>query len=78
MSPIRPIVRAVALLCAGAAPLYAAAESSTDTNAGAPPRVEITGSRIKRVDAETASAVQLITAEQIAPLGRGHRHRRAA
>ncbi|OEZ98162.1 TonB-dependent siderophore receptor [Duganella sp. HH101] len=69
MSQIRPIVRAVALLCAGAAPLYAAAQSGADANAGAPPRVEITGSRIKRVDAETASAVQLITAEQIARSG---------
>jgi len=65
MLQIRPIVRAVALLCAGAAPLTAAAQASAD----APPRVEITGSRIKRVDAETASAVQVITAEQIARSG---------
>ncbi|NVD70835.1 TonB-dependent receptor [Duganella sp. BJB1802] len=65
MLQIRPIVRAVALLCAGAAPLTAAAQVSAD----APPRVEITGSRIKRVDAETASAVQVITAEQIARSG---------
>jgi len=72
MSPIRPIVRAVALLCAGAVPLTAAAQASAEASTAstaAPPRVEITGSRIKRVDAETASAVQVITAEQIARSG---------
>ncbi|MYM31678.1 TonB-dependent receptor [Duganella sp. CY15W] len=65
MFEIRPIVRAVALLCAGAAPLYAQAQEHSEP----PPRVEITGSRIKRVDAETASAVQVITAEDIARSG---------
>ncbi|MYM90242.1 TonB-dependent receptor [Rugamonas sp. FT82W] len=69
MLQIRPIVRAVALLCAGAAPLTAAAQAGAESGTAAPPRVEITGSRIKRVDAETASAVQVITAEQIARSG---------
>jgi iron complex outermembrane receptor protein len=61
----RPIIRAVALLCAGLAPLAAHAQQQTD----APPRVEVTGSRIKRVAAETASAVQVISAEDIARSG---------
>lgn len=65
MFAIRPIVRAVALLCAGAAPLAALAQQATE----APTRVEITGSRIKRVAAETASAVQVISAEEIARTG---------
>ncbi len=65
MSEIRPIVHAVALLCAGLAPLAAQAQEQS----GAPTRVEITGSRIKRVAAETASAVQIISAEEIARSG---------
>ncbi|MRV70831.1 TonB-dependent receptor [Duganella sp. FT92W] len=65
MFATRPIVRAVALLCAGMAPLAAQAQQPTDS----PARVEITGSRIKRVAAETASAVQVISAEDIARSG---------
>jgi len=65
MSEIRPIVRAVALLCAGVAPLCAQAQETIEPGN----RVEITGSRIKRVDAETASAVQVITAADIARSG---------
>ena len=33
-------------------------------------RIEVTGSRIKRVDAETASPVQIITSEDIARSGK--------
>ncbi|GAB2842658.1 TonB-dependent receptor [Pseudoduganella ginsengisoli] len=67
MFEIRPIVRAVALLCAGVAPLCAEAQQQPPGDA--PVRVEITGSRIKRVAAETASAVQVISAEEIARSG---------
>jgi iron complex outermembrane receptor protein len=65
MLTIRPIVHAVALLCAGAAPVAVLAQETNN----APARVEITGSRIKRVAAETASAVQVISAEEIARSG---------
>lgn len=61
MLQIRPIVRAIAILCAGGAHLYATGQEATVATA----RVEVTGSRIKRVDAETASAVQVITREEI-------------
>lgn len=74
MFTIRPIVHAVALLCAGMAPLAAQAQNQqsqqTSQQLGnAPARVEITGSRIKRVAAETASAVQVINAAEIARSG---------
>ena len=60
----------MALCAAGATPAWA---QTTDTPAPETPstaqktlqRVEVTGSRIKRIDAETASPVQVITREQI-------------
>jgi iron complex outermembrane receptor protein len=60
----------MALCAAGATPLWA---QTADTPVPETPstaqktlqRVEVTGSRIKRIDAETASPVQVITREQI-------------
>ena len=63
----------MALCAAGATNVWAQSESPTPP-AGTPPApsaektlklVEVTGSRIKRIDAETASPVQVITREQI-------------
>ena len=67
MFRIRRVNLAVLALCAGGAPLAALAQQ--------PPaqqelkRVEITGSRIKRVDAETPAPVQVITRQQIEQSG---------
>lgn len=75
MPPIRPIVRAAALVCAcgSSLPTLAqqqsqAAEAAPQTQSASPAtleRVEVTGSRIKRLDAETSSAIQVITREDI-------------
>lgn len=54
---------AVVALCAGASPLAAAQQSQQLQ------KVEITGSRIKRVDAETPAPVQVITRAQIEQSG---------
>lgn len=66
----RPIAQAIALLFSGFAVMPVSAQQSDDkttsnTNQNATQRVEVTGSRIKRVDAETASAVQVISKEEI-------------
>lgn len=55
---------AVVALCAGAAPLATAQQQSQQLQ-----KVEITGSRIKRVDAETPAPVQVITRAQIEQSG---------
>jgi outer membrane receptor protein involved in Fe transport len=65
----------MALACAAAAaPAFAqtaatpaAAASAPDTET--PQRVEVTGSRIKQIDAETASPVQVISREDIKKAG---------
>ena len=66
MNPsMRPIAWACRALCAGLVSmpwLTALAQDSTQ-------RVEITGSSIKRTDAETALPVQVITREEIAATG---------
>jgi len=54
---------AVVALCAGASPLVTAQQSQQLQ------KVEITGSRIKRVDAETPAPVQVITRAQIEQSG---------
>ncbi|MBT9459277.1 MAG: TonB-dependent receptor [Burkholderiaceae bacterium] len=66
MPKIRPIVRALAIACAGGAclPLLAQGESVQSLE-----RVEVTGSRIKRLEAESASAIQVITRDDIARSG---------
>lgn len=56
-----PLLHAIALACAVTA-LPAQAQNTLE-------RVEVTGSRIKRLEAETASAIQVITAEDIARTG---------
>lgn len=61
----RPMAQAIALLFSGLVFQPAHAQQSETTTE----RVEITGSRIKRVDAETASAVQVISKEEIARSG---------
>lgn len=62
MPAIRPIAAAVALLCTGlASACHAAGQTEPDPLL----RVEVTGSRIKRIDAETASALQVISRADI-------------
>ena len=59
----------MALCAAGAAPVWAQSDAPAPETPSPPQktlqRVEVTGSRIKRVDAETASPVQVISREQI-------------
>jgi iron complex outermembrane receptor protein len=69
---VRQLVEAVSLLCiAGPAALTAAAQTPPATPA--PPqkveKIEITGSSIKRVQAETALPLQVITKEEIDKAG---------
>jgi iron complex outermembrane recepter protein len=67
MHKTTPIHRA-ALLALGAALATSAAAQEAPAAAGQ--RIEVTGSRIKRVDAETASPVQVINREQIERTGK--------
>ena len=57
--------KAVLLLCAGVAAGSVAAQQQSST----PERIEVTGSRIKRIDTETPSPVQVIGREQIERAG---------
>ena len=64
----------IALACAAAAtPVLAQSPAAPAGSASAPgsdlQRVEVTGSRIKQIDAETASPVQIITREDIRKTG---------
>ncbi|WIT12485.1 TonB-dependent receptor [Paucibacter sediminis] len=65
MPKIRPIVRALAMACAGSLSLPLLAQGEAQTLE----RVEVTGSRIKRLEAETASAIQVISRDDIARSG---------
>ena len=69
MPHIRPIVRAVAFVCAGSAALPLLAQEAQPTDAQKLNRVEVTGSRIKRLESETASAIQTITRDDIVKSG---------
>ena len=62
---VRSTALAARWLCAGVAAALGAAASAQDT----PQRVEITGSSIKRTDAETALPVQVLTRKEIAATG---------
>lgn len=64
MFRIRRVNLAILALCAGGAPVAALAQQ-TPVPQQELKRVEITGSRIKRVDAETPAPIQVITREQI-------------
>ncbi len=61
---LRPAARAALLACACAFPLSGSGQAQQDGSARVE-RVEVTGSRIKRIDSESASALQLITREDI-------------
>jgi iron complex outermembrane receptor protein len=61
----RPIAWACRVLCAGVVSLPGVAALAQET----PQRVEITGSSIKRSDAETALPVQILTRKEIAATG---------
>ncbi len=65
MPRIRVIVRAVALACMGSAACTALLAQEVSQLE----KVEVTGSRIKRLDAETASAIQVITRDDIVKSG---------
>ena len=60
------ISRAVLALCAGG---FAATSVAQAQQPSALPRVEVTGSNIKRIDAETVAPVEIITREQIQRTG---------
>lgn len=64
MFRLKHISQAALALCAGGLALSAAAQQQ-QTGQQKLDRVEVTGSRIKRVDAETPSPVQVISREQI-------------
>ncbi|MGM9516756.1 TonB-dependent receptor plug domain-containing protein [Roseateles sp. DB2] len=69
MPPIRPIVRAVAIACAGTTALPLLAQEPPPQESRKLERVEVTGSRIKRLEAETASAIQTLNRDDIAKSG---------
>ena len=62
----KQITRAVLALCAGGCAVTAVAQQQ---QAQQLQRVEVTGSNIKRIDAETVAPVEIITREQIARTG---------
>lgn len=62
MLRLNRIAQATMVLCVGSAAMVAGAQTTQPTELK---KVEVTGSRIKRVDAETSSPVQVITREQI-------------
>ena len=66
---LRPLAQALALLGLGAAALPALAQAQQPQVQTTLEKVEVTGTRIKRLEAETASAVQVITRDDIAQSG---------
>ncbi|HJV69070.1 TonB-dependent receptor [Ideonella sp.] len=71
MGNLKSVKRTLALIAVGAAaPALAQAPAAEEPAAGqAPQRVEITGSSIKRIDAETALPVQVLRREDIQATG---------
>lgn len=67
MFHLKHISRAVLVLCAGGVAVSAVAQQSQSTQLE---RVEVTGSSIKRINAETASPVQILTREDIEKSGK--------
>ena len=65
MVRLREIARAVTVLCAGGASLVVGAQQQTPSPSTTLERVEVTGSRIKRIDTETPAPVQVITRQDI-------------
>lgn len=65
------IVRALLTAFCGSATMFVAVDAAAQATASGLQRVEITGSNIRRVDAETASPVQVITKQDIDQSGKG-------
>jgi iron complex outermembrane receptor protein len=65
MVRLRDVARAVTLLCTGGASLFVGAQQQTSPPPSQLERVEVTGSRIKRIDTETPAPVQVITRQDI-------------
>ncbi len=65
MFRIRDVSRAALIVCAGSLASLGHAQTQVQTPASELKKVEVTGSRIKRIDSETASPVSVITREQI-------------
>ena len=65
------VVRALLTAFCGTATMMVATEVAAQATASGLQRVEITGSNIRRADAETASPVQVITKEDIEQSGKG-------
>ncbi|MDQ2822619.1 MAG: TonB-dependent receptor [Pseudomonadota bacterium] len=63
------LARAIRLICLGGVTLGMHAAYAQTTTEGPMQRVEVTGSRIRQVDLETAQPVQVVTAEQIQKSG---------
>lgn len=61
------ICTAVLALCGGAVslPVFAQSQPTTDAAAVSAQRIEVTGSRVRRIDAESAAPVQTVTRDQI-------------
>ena len=66
-----PVVRALAVAFCGTASMLSAQQVLAQAASTTLERVEITGSNIRRTDAETASPVQVITKQEIDQAGKG-------
>ena len=66
-----PVVRALAIAFCGTASMMAGQGALAQATSTTLERVEITGSNIRRADAETASPVQVITKQEIDQSGKG-------
>jgi iron complex outermembrane recepter protein len=73
MNGIRPLVRCLAVAFGGSvalASVYAQQQSAPAQPAQKQERIEVTGSNIKRLDAETAAPIQVITRDEIERSGK--------
>lgn len=70
MFELKPVVRALLLACGGVAGSAVVMSGSAMAQQQSLERVEITGSRIKRADVETAAPVQILTREDIERTGK--------
>lgn len=69
MFELKPVVKALLVACGASAALFANTAAAQQQSQSLE-RVEVTGSRIKRADAETAAPVQILTREDIERTGK--------
>src|SRR5688572_393294 len=65
------VTRAILTALCGTATMMVAQETLAQQSGSSLQRVEVTGSNIRRTDTETASPVQVITAQEIEQSGKG-------